>query len=187
MTKDAYSWTSFYVTVGFYYFSLVRMFCNRKMNNKINHLQERCLRIVCSVKMSSFGKLLETDLYHQCAARLSKEIKDLTPTIFSEFFSKLKMFNISCVTLLSYLFQIWEELFIVTKSLSYLATKIWDLVPRELRELSSLGAFKKAIKKWKPQNCLCKISVLFDLFSDILDFFNIYVLVPKNFISICIY
>ena len=46
-----------------------------------------------------------------------------------------------------------------------------DLVPKELKELSSLSAFKKTIKKWKPQNCLCKISVLFDTFSDVLDFF----------------
>ena len=62
------------------------------------------------------------------------------------------------------------------------APKIWNLVLKELKDLSSLGAFKKAIKKWKLQTCLCKISILFDTFFDILDFFNIYVLVPKNFI-----
>ena len=51
----------FYVTVGFYYCTLVRMICSRKMNNKINHLEERSLRIVCSDKTSPFGKLLEID------------------------------------------------------------------------------------------------------------------------------
>ena len=72
------------------------MFHSRKMNNEINHLQERCLRIVCSDKTSSFGKLLETDrsvLIHirnlqVFASGLSKENKDLAPTIFSESFSK---------------------------------------------------------------------------------------------------
>ena len=44
-----------------YYCPLAWMFHSRKMNNKINNLQERCLRIVCSDKTSSFGKLLETD------------------------------------------------------------------------------------------------------------------------------
>ena len=68
-----------------------------------------------------------------------------------------------------------------------LASKIWDLVLKDRKDLSSLGAFKKAIKKWKPQNCICKILVSFDIFSDILHFFNIYILVPKNFISFCIY
>ena len=65
-------------------------------NNKIKHLQERCLRIVFSDKTSSFGKLLETGrsvLIHIrnlqiLAAGLSKENKDLAPTIFHESFSK---------------------------------------------------------------------------------------------------
>ena len=87
----------------------------------------------------------------------------------------------------SSLFQTWKLLFIVTEILSYLGPKIWDLVPKELKKFSSLGAFKKKIQKWKPQSCPWKILVLFDIFSDILDFFNIYVLVPKKFISFCIY
>ena len=65
-----------------------------------------------------------------------------------------------------------------TDSLPYLGPTIWDLVPKELKELSSLSAFKKAIKKWKPQNCSCRLCkkyiqnlISFDAFSDILDFF----------------
>ena len=42
-------------------YPLVRMFCSRKMNNKVNQLQERCLRIVCSDKTLSFEKRLEAD------------------------------------------------------------------------------------------------------------------------------
>ena len=103
------------------------------------------------------------------------------------FLKKFKVRSITFVTIVSSPFQTWKALFIVTESLSYLAPKIWDLVPKELKDLSSLGAFKKIIKKWKPQDCLCKISILFDDFFDILDFFNIYVLVPKNYIFFCIY
>ena len=139
------------------------MFCSRKMNNKINQLQERCLCIVYSDKKSSFEKLLETDRSVPIhirnlwilAAGLSKEIKDLTPTIFSEFFSKCKVFSMTCVTVLSSLFQTWQALFIVTEILFYLAPKIWTLIPKELKDLSSLGALKNAIKKWKPRNFLC--------------------------------
>ena len=72
------------------------MFHSRKMNNKINHLQERCLRIMRSDKTSYLRKLLETDrsvLIHIrnlqiLSAGLSKENKDLAPTIFSESFLK---------------------------------------------------------------------------------------------------
>ena len=71
------------------------MFPSRKINNKINHLRERCLHLVCSDKTSLFGKLLETGRsvpihirYLQIlVSGLSKESKDLAPTNFSEIFT----------------------------------------------------------------------------------------------------
>ena len=70
------------------------MFPSRKINNKINHLRERCLHLVCSDKTSSFGKLLETGRsvpihirnLQILASGLSRGSKDLAPTIFSEIF-----------------------------------------------------------------------------------------------------
>ena len=81
--------------------------------------------------MPSFGKLLETDRsvplqirnLQILVAGLSKESKDLAPTFFSEIFQN-KVFSITCVTLLSSLFQTLKALFIVTESLSYLGLKI---------------------------------------------------------------
>ena len=84
--------------------------------------------MVWSDTTSSFGKLLETDRsvpihirnLQVIAAGHSKEIKSLTPTIFSYFFQN-EVFCITCITLLSSLFQ---EPFIVPESLSYLGPKI---------------------------------------------------------------
>ena len=45
----------------FSYCPLTWMFHSRKLNNKINKLHERCLRIVYSDNTSSFEELLETD------------------------------------------------------------------------------------------------------------------------------
>ena len=70
---------------------------------------------------------------------------------FSVKSSQNKVFSIICVTLLSSLFQTWKALFMI-KSFSYQRPKIWDLVPKELKELSSSSAFENAIKKWKTQN-----------------------------------
>ena len=142
------------------------MFHSRTMNNKINHLHERCLRIMYNDKTSSFGKLLETGRsvpihirnLQILATEFSKENKDLAPTIFSEIFSKRSVeYNLRHASEFSV--PNLKSTFHGTESLSYLGSKIWDLVPKELKELSSLSAFKKAIKKWKPQNCpsrLCK-------------------------------
>ena len=37
------------------------------------------------------------------------------------------------------------------ESISYLGPKIWDIVPPELKALETVNAFKKEIKKWKPE------------------------------------
>ena len=33
----------------------------------------------------------------------------------------------------------------------------WDLVPNELKDIGNLAAFKKAIKKWSPEKCPCRL------------------------------
>ena len=44
-----------------------------------------------------------------------------------------------------------------SESITYLWSKIWYMVLDELKEMSSISSFKKAIKKWYPRNCwLCK-------------------------------
>ena len=66
------------------------------MNNKVNHLHERCLRVVYSDKTLSFEKLSEIDRsvpihiknLQPLATEFFKESKNLVPTIFGEIFSK---------------------------------------------------------------------------------------------------
>ena len=44
-----------------------------------------------------------------------------------------------------------------TKSLSHWGPKIWELVPSDMKDLSTLTAFKKAIKQLKPHACPCRL------------------------------
>ena len=43
-----------------------------------------------------------------------------------------------------------------TESVSFMAPKIWSIVPQELKNSQSLYSFKKGIRKWKP-NCPCRL------------------------------
>ena len=43
------------------------------------------------------------------------------------------------------------------ESLSNLEPRIWNLVPEKLKQLVDIHAFKKEIKKWKPENCPCRL------------------------------
>ena len=67
------------------------MLCSRTMNNKINHIQKRALRIVYSGYNSSFYELLEKDdnfTVHQknfqnLAIEIYKYLHGLSPAILS--------------------------------------------------------------------------------------------------------
>ena len=48
-----------------------------------------------------------------------------------------------------------------TESISYLGPKIWSMVPDTYKNIDSLYNFKKFIKKWKPENCPCRICKVF--------------------------
>ena len=48
-----------------------------------------------------------------------------------------------------------------TESISYLAPKIWGMVPDTYKNIDSLYNFKKVIKKWKRENCPCRICKVF--------------------------
>ena len=48
------------------------------------------------------------------------------------------------------------------ESISYLGTKIWDILLETLKNIENLEHFKKKIKTYKPDNCpykLCKVYI----------------------------
>ena len=107
-----------------------------------------------------------------------KESKDLAPTIFNEIFSKRSVqYNLHHASEFSV--PNVKNTFHSTELLSYLGPKIWDLVPKELKELSSLSALKRQLKNGSLKIALVdyvkntfKILVSFETFSDILNFFK---------------
>ena len=44
-----------------------------------------------------------------------------------------------------------------TETLSYLGPKLWDIHPNIYKNIDGLHKFQKAIKKWIPESCLCRI------------------------------
>lgn len=101
----------------------------------INYLLERYPHRTYSDKTSFFENFLGTDRSVQIpignlqilATEILKINRDLAPTIFSEFFKKQSMqYNLR-------------------RALSCLGTKIWDIVPEELKDLSNISRRTKTI------------------------------------------
>ena len=141
------------------------MFYVRKLNNEFNKLHERFLRIVYTDNASSFEELLETDIsvsvHHRNIQALVNELykilnglpleimKEVFP--FSEITSyntrNKRKFHPRSIKLFNF----------CSETLSHLAPKIWELLSIEITNVDLLASFKRAIKKWKPINCLCRL------------------------------
>ena len=50
-----------------------------------------------------------------------------------------------------------KSLYHRNESLSYLGSKVWDILRNIYKNIDGLHEFKKDIKKWKPENCPCRI------------------------------
>ena len=83
-----------FITSQFYYCPLIWMFHSRQLNNRINKIQERALRLVCKDSKLTFDDLLKLDnsvTIHQrnlqiLATEIFKVKNSLAPEIMTEVF-----------------------------------------------------------------------------------------------------
>ena len=72
----------------------------------------------------------------------------------------MKYFSLEKSPIINYLMHIILPIHSVynsSESVSYLGTKIWELIPPVIRQIDTFTGFKKVIKKWKLTNCPCRI------------------------------
>ena len=43
----------------------------------------------------------------------------------------------------------------------YMASKVWDMVPNDIKNVNDIETFKNNIRKWKPVNCHCMSRLFF--------------------------
>ena len=140
------------------------MFHSRRLNNKINSIHERTLRITYQDHISTFQELLNKDnsvsIHRRNLQPLATEMfkihRGLSPDILREIFvPKISLYNLRRNK--TFERRQVHSVYHGTESLSFLGPKIWDLVPLELKQLESLEVFKLKIKKWIPFECPCRL------------------------------
>ena len=149
-----------FITAQFSYASVIWMFHSRKLNNGINHIHERALRLVYKDYTRTFDELLLKDnsfrIPHRNLQKLAIEIfkvklglaseimKNIFPIIENPYDlrneTKFKSRNVHTV-----------RYSIATAS--FVAPKIWSSIPRSYKECSSVNEFKAKIKSWYLENC----------------------------------
>ena len=167
LSKRRLLMNSFFKT-QFNYCPLIWVFHSRENNRKINRLHERCLRTIYNDKQSSFNELLEKDgsvSIHErnlqvLATEMYKISNGLSTPLMKDIFSiNRNPYNLRQNSQFSR--PRINTVYHGTESISNLGPKIWDLVPSNLKEISELDKFKKAIKQWKPEDCPCRLCKVF--------------------------
>ena len=153
--------TSFILS-QFGYCPLVWMFHSRQLNNRINNIHERALRLVYQDSQSSFGHLLKMnnsftihkrnvqtlaiELYKVAYGISPKIMRLVFPTKENEQYPWNDIFKRCNVKTVS-----WG-----TETLSHIGPKIWSIIPLSLKKLP-YKEFRKAIRSWDPEGCPCRM------------------------------
>ena len=145
----------------FSYCPLVWMCHNRTLNNRINRLHERCLRIIYNDKHSSFQCLLDRDKsvsihtrnLQILATEMFKVSKGIAPKIFADILARKPPSDYNLRYQSDYRRPQIRLVLNGTETIAFLGPKIWDLVPLEIKQKKSVNACKKAIKTWNPKDC----------------------------------
>ena len=153
-----------FITSQFGYCPLIWMFHSRGLNNKINSIHERALRITYGDHSSTFRELLEKDnsvsIHHRnlqvLATEMFKITNNIAPEILTSIFEE-RTCSYNFRNNSKFASRRVHSVSHGTKSLSYLGPKILDLVPDEVKASNSLDIFESKIKKWVLVNCPCRL------------------------------
>ena len=138
-----------FIMSQFGYCPLIWMFHSRALNNKINAIHKRALRITYNDKISTFQQLLEKDnsvSIHQrnlqvLATEMFKIYKELSPELMNDIFiQNVPFYNLRNNN--PFKSRKVRSVYHGTESLSFLGPKIWDQVPLEIKESGNIETFK---------------------------------------------
>ena len=153
----------------FNYCPIVWMFDSRCLNNNINRLHERCLRIIYNDKIWNFEELLNKDnsvsIHHNNIHALDIEMykvaNDISPNIMNGFFKLRNTPHYNLWHTSHFSADPIHSAYNRTESASHLGPKIWEQILAEIKNKDSLNGFKKEIKKRKPTEYPCRICKTF--------------------------
>ena len=146
----------------FGYYLLVCKFHSRSLNNRINRLQDRTLRLVYKGTVSSITELLErknTFTIHQrnikkCAIEIYKIKHKIAPELIYELFQETEHpHNLR----INHTFRTYSAKTLQhgTEILLFMGPKIRSLFPSNINNSETLEIFKQKISYWKPDNSPC--------------------------------
>ena len=138
------------------------MFCSRKMNNLINNVHKRALRVAYNDYDSTFEVLLSKDhattIHQQNLQRLAIEMYKTKINQNPDFLNDIFKFHQSSYDLRNEAYSSKKPNTVIygTETVSYRCSQIWNNIPTEVRNANNLEIFKGQIKQITIP-CSCKL------------------------------
>ena len=157
-----------FIESQFSYCPLVWMFHSRTLNNRINKLHERGLRLVYKDSQHTFEELLHKDqsfsIHHRNLQKLATEMykayNDLSPSLMQLIFPQRSIpYNLRNKN--PFESTNVHTVYHGTETISYRGPKIWALVPEDIKCSKSLAEFKAKIRNWEPIGCTCRLCKIY--------------------------
>ena len=151
-----------FITTRFSYAPVVWKFRSRKLNNHINWIHKKALRILFQYHNPMFEDLLAKDgcfkIHGRNLRRLLIEIFKVKIELASETMNEVFDIIESTYPLRSELRFKPQNIYTVryrTEAAAFADSRIWSYMTSELKV--SLNVFRLKIKNFKPKNCTCSI------------------------------
>ena len=148
----------------FQYCPIVWMFHSRQINNKINRLHERALRVIYRDHVSTFEELLAKDksvTIHQrnlqyLAIEMFKSKNSLSPAFMKDIFKEQKL-TYSLRNATEFKRRNVRSVYHGNESIANIAPQIWRQIPDDIKNVVSLSEFKAKIKYFTFEKCPCRL------------------------------
>ena len=133
------------------------MFHSRTLNNRINDLHYRALRLIYKENSLTFKELLQKDgsvtIRHRNIQKVGIEMykikNKLSPIVMKQIFPDRNYNGPNT--------RSQKDFEIPQKSLRFMGPKVWEMIPVTIKNANSLSIFKNKIKSWTPERCTCRL------------------------------
>ena len=157
-----------FIMSQFNYCPLVRMFHDRNLNNKINKMHLRALRIAYRDYESDFETLLKRDnsvtVHQRNLQLLMVEIYKTKENLNPEFMKDIFITNDMPYSLRggnSLLQPSARTTNFGIETTPFIGHKLWQMLPNDIKTANPLAVFKNRIKTWKGEKCNCRLCRIF--------------------------
>ena len=140
--------------------------CHCRTNiSKIKRIHGRCFRFIYNDKQSLFSELLEMDgsalvqinKIQSLAIEMFCDSKNLSPPIMNNIFTQKDNGRDKLREISKFSRPLVKSVYCGSESVSFLGTKISDMLQDGCRDFDNLNTCENKVKKRKPENCSCRL------------------------------